>query len=332
MDKDINEFENYNAQNSQISKSKKSFSKAIKDKLELWKIYFQMTDLGEIARRYFVMNFFDGILTVLGLVIGNFFLFLNGVELSKNEILLPALSISVAIGISGITGGYLAEKAERKKTIIDLKKSMALQQILPFKVRMRLNVKSALKPTKSQVEELIRAPYYPKKELPEDSSSYLNDMELEEMNVDPEAPEPTHDKAAHENKNKNNAKINDKINAKINDKEKEKDKDKDKDKDKNNKDTEDSLHEKAQLFATYVASLINGFAPTLGGIISVFPLFFISVPNLWAYILCFITVFIVLVLLGIYLARISNDKFIKYSSLMVLAGFLTAFITMFLGV
>ncbi|MHA1821052.1 MAG: hypothetical protein ACTSVC_11305, partial [Promethearchaeota archaeon] len=61
-------------------------------------------------------------------------------------------------------------------------------------------------------------------------------------------------------------------------------------------------------------------------------LFFISVPNLWAYILCFITVFIVLVLLGIYLARISNDKFIKYSSLMVLAGFLTAFITMFLGV
>ncbi len=41
-----------------------SINDILKAKIKLWILYSKMTSLGEIARRYFVMNFFDGVLTV----------------------------------------------------------------------------------------------------------------------------------------------------------------------------------------------------------------------------------------------------------------------------
>ena len=38
--------------------------------LKRWKRYHQISEVGDITRRYFVMNAFDGALTMLGVVIG----------------------------------------------------------------------------------------------------------------------------------------------------------------------------------------------------------------------------------------------------------------------
>jgi len=38
--------------------------------LERWKRYHKISEAGDITRRYFVMNAFDGALTMLGVVIG----------------------------------------------------------------------------------------------------------------------------------------------------------------------------------------------------------------------------------------------------------------------
>lgn len=44
--------------------------KEIKKTLKRWKRYHKISDAGSITRRYFVMNAFDGALTMLGVIIG----------------------------------------------------------------------------------------------------------------------------------------------------------------------------------------------------------------------------------------------------------------------
>ena len=43
---------------------------AAKKTLKRWKKYSEISGVGAISRRYFVMNAFDGALTMLGVVIG----------------------------------------------------------------------------------------------------------------------------------------------------------------------------------------------------------------------------------------------------------------------
>ncbi|MHA2226561.1 MAG: VIT1/CCC1 transporter family protein [Candidatus Hodarchaeales archaeon] len=64
----------------------------------------------EIARRYFVMNGFDGVLTVFGIVLGAF---LVGYQAPK-EIIVPGIGASFAIGISGFWIAFLTEQAEQE--------------------------------------------------------------------------------------------------------------------------------------------------------------------------------------------------------------------------
>lgn len=90
-----------------------------------WKNYANMSNLGPIARRYFVMNAFDGVLTALGLIIGTFILFLRDPSgATQADIVIPGLATTLAIGISGIMGAFLAETAERKKASLELKRAM----------------------------------------------------------------------------------------------------------------------------------------------------------------------------------------------------------------
>jgi len=146
----------------------------MRNTIELWKKYAEMTDLGEIARRYFVMNFFDGVLTVLGVIIGFFVYFLDGNIPHSSEILISGLSVSVAIGISGITGGYLAEKAERKKNILDIHRSMVYAKI-----------KTVSKFKKPILKE---SDYYPDVKINPDEPVMLNGQIIERIKVDPESP------------------------------------------------------------------------------------------------------------------------------------------------
>lgn len=79
----------------------------------------------EIARRYLAMNAFDGALTMLGLVLGGLFTInpLNP-EPGFSAILLASAGTSIAMAISGFSGSYLAESAERDREVKDLGRAM----------------------------------------------------------------------------------------------------------------------------------------------------------------------------------------------------------------
>ncbi len=73
-----------------------------------------------IARRYFIKNGFDGSMTVLGIVVGSWI-----VRVSEPEIVVTAgLGACLAMGVSGLFGAYMTEKAERKKHLKTVETAM----------------------------------------------------------------------------------------------------------------------------------------------------------------------------------------------------------------
>ena len=83
-------------------------------------MYIQITEMGPIARRYFVKNGFDGSMTMLGIIVGNWV-----VNVTKPEIIVTAgLGACLAMGISGVSGAYMTERAERKRDLKDLECAM----------------------------------------------------------------------------------------------------------------------------------------------------------------------------------------------------------------
>ena len=95
--------------------------------IDKWKQYSKMSDLGEIARRKFFNNCFDGVLTCAGIISGMFILFLANPNLFvPSNVIVTGFATALAIGISGFWGAFLSEEAERKKKIGDLKKEMVI--------------------------------------------------------------------------------------------------------------------------------------------------------------------------------------------------------------
>jgi len=78
--------------------------------------YDNLTNIGEIARRYFVMNAFDGVLTIIGVLMGNL---TAGVE-RADIVISTGLATCIAMGVSGLWGAYLTEAAERKRDLTEL--------------------------------------------------------------------------------------------------------------------------------------------------------------------------------------------------------------------
>jgi predicted membrane protein (TIGR00267 family) len=78
--------------------------------------YDKLANISEIARRYFAMNAFDGVLTIIGVLMGNF---VAGVS-DARIVLSTGLATCVAMGISGLWGAYLTESAERKRDLDEL--------------------------------------------------------------------------------------------------------------------------------------------------------------------------------------------------------------------
>ncbi len=74
----------------------------------------------EIVRRYVIMNSFDGALTMLGIILANFFSGTTNVQL----VILPSIGAAIALCISGIWGAYTAEFAEVKRSIKELEHHM----------------------------------------------------------------------------------------------------------------------------------------------------------------------------------------------------------------
>jgi len=78
--------------------------------------YDNLANIGEIARRYFAMNAFDGVLTIIGVLMGNM---TAGVDEPK-IVVSTGLATCIAMGVSGLWGAYLTEAAERKRDLGEL--------------------------------------------------------------------------------------------------------------------------------------------------------------------------------------------------------------------
>ena len=188
----------------------------LKDTYREWKRYYEISEVGPITRRYFVMNAFDGALTMLGVVIGAY---IAGI-LKPIPILTAAISGSIAMGISGISGAYMTEKAERTKKLKELERAMVT------------NLRNG-------------------------------------------------------------------------------------------------LHHKSYRFATIFAALVDGISPALAAMVVVSP-FFLNFAGIIETEIAFfgtiITTLIILTVLGIYLAKISEESMIRYGIQMLVVGMLTAFL------
>ncbi|ADC64784.1 protein of unknown function DUF125 transmembrane [Ferroglobus placidus DSM 10642] len=83
------------------------------------KIYASMTDLVTISRRYFVIGFFDGVLTVMGMLIGAFLS-----NIPSEAVISAGIATSLALGISSGWGAFEAERVEQKVAAMEKRKSL----------------------------------------------------------------------------------------------------------------------------------------------------------------------------------------------------------------
>lgn len=82
--------------------------------------YINISGVAPISRRYFIMNAFDGATTVLGVVVGAY---AAGIT-NESWVILSGLGATLAMGMSGFAGSYMAEEAEGAKKLNSLEKCM----------------------------------------------------------------------------------------------------------------------------------------------------------------------------------------------------------------
>jgi len=88
--------------------------------LEKTKLLLNISSSHDIVRRYFVVNGFDGALTMLGLIIG----FLISTPSSLTVIINACVGAAIALGMSGMSSAYISEVAERKRALDKLEEAM----------------------------------------------------------------------------------------------------------------------------------------------------------------------------------------------------------------
>ncbi len=94
-------------------------SKLFKSFFRKVRVYLKVTKATGIARRYFVMNGFDGAMTTFGIVLGSW---IAGVS-KPGILILASLGACLAMGLSGFFGAYMAEKAERERQLKEMEKA-----------------------------------------------------------------------------------------------------------------------------------------------------------------------------------------------------------------
>lgn len=73
-----------------------------------------------IARRYFIVNGFDGTLTMLGLLAG----FYISDDVRLPVVINACLGVAIALGMSGVSSAYISEAAEQQRALRELEKAM----------------------------------------------------------------------------------------------------------------------------------------------------------------------------------------------------------------
>jgi len=80
--------------------------------------YERITGFWQIARRALANNSFDGVLTMVGVLTGNY---LGGIR-DATTVIQVGVATAVSIGVSGLWGAYLAESAERGRELAQLER------------------------------------------------------------------------------------------------------------------------------------------------------------------------------------------------------------------
>jgi predicted membrane protein (TIGR00267 family) len=96
------------------------FGGFLKKERERLRYYDTVTGMNKILRRYFVMNSFDGALTIFGLLLGSFAAHVTDPLL----IIKIGISTAVAIGFSGLTGALMTERAERTREVKSMERAL----------------------------------------------------------------------------------------------------------------------------------------------------------------------------------------------------------------
>lgn len=152
--------------------------RSVRDLIETFREYNEISEAGLIARRAFVNNSFDGVLTMMGVIMGSLVV---GVEDPK-VVIVTGVSTATAIGISGGWGAYLAESAEREHAIEELQ-GVTLTDLRNSKIgkASRLGVKivaavDGLAPFASAM--LVVIPFFLVPLLPEIAYAYYSSIAL----------------------------------------------------------------------------------------------------------------------------------------------------------
>jgi predicted membrane protein (TIGR00267 family) len=92
------------------------------------------------------------------------------------------------------------------------------------------------------------------------------------------------------------------------------------------------LLEKAEKFATVVASLVDGVAPVLGSSLPLIPFFFGVSLNLINFIFSYAILAGLLIYLGVFLGQISGGGRLRYAMHLITAGVVTLIVSILLGI
>jgi predicted membrane protein (TIGR00267 family) len=84
------------------------------------RLLLSISRTSDIVRRYFVVNGFDGALTMLGMIMG----FMISATEDLTVIINACLGAAIALGMSGLSSAYISEVAERRRALEKLEEAM----------------------------------------------------------------------------------------------------------------------------------------------------------------------------------------------------------------
>ena len=93
-----------------------------------------------------------------------------------------------------------------------------------------------------------------------------------------------------------------------------------------------TIIQKAENFATIIASLVDGFAPVLGSSLPLIPFFFGTSLTFFHFLFSYVILAGLLVYLGIFLGKISGGGKLKYAIHLISAGIVTLLVSLSLGI
>jgi predicted membrane protein (TIGR00267 family) len=109
-------------ESSEDEQRRNGLTQGIKEKISELTQYLRVTGAQQIIRRYFAMNAFDGAMTSLGVVMGAWL----GDISDPRSIIGVILTGGVAMMVSGFSGTYMTESAERNHSLNELEDAMLI--------------------------------------------------------------------------------------------------------------------------------------------------------------------------------------------------------------